>query len=196
MLLLINERYDMDSVIVCNGFGDISVHPATMETAEGLVSTVIDYVDKTVVELAKTEKSILVKETVFRTINKLLTEEDNMPVTKTIVTTPELKQEIIMYCFKNNLAIKNNKIESSYDFFKVFKLEDFSCFRDNENYPTDSIITDDYYIEQLRLYRAVVEGKWREGATETSKMNHIIEFVNNLSHRDVKYSLVKVREFS
>ena len=101
-----------------------------------------------------------------------------------------------MYCFKHNLAIKNNKIESSYDFFKVFKLEDFSCFRDNENYPADAVITDDYYLEQRQLYRAVVEGKWKEGASDTAKINCIIEFVNNLSHRDVKYSLVKVKEFS
>lgn len=186
----------MDSVIVCDGFGDIRVYPATMETANAMVSTVIDYVSKTVVDLATTDKQIVSKETVFRTVNKILSSEDGTQVTKTIVTTAELKQEIIMYCFKHNLVIKNNKIESSYDFFKVFKIEDFSCFRNNENYPADIIITDEFYIDQRQLYRAVVEGKWREGITDMVKINHIISFVNDLSHRDVKYSLVKIREFS
>ncbi len=185
----------MESVIVCNGFGNVEVFPATMETANGMVETVIGYVDKTVIELASTEKRVLVKETIFRTLNKLLTEPDDTAVTKSIVTTPELKQEIIMYCFKNNLAIKHNKIADSYELFKIFKLEDFSFFRDNENYPADAIITDDYYVEQRTLYRAVVEGKWAEGATEIAKIRHTIEFVNSLSHRDVKYSLVKVSSF-
>lgn len=186
----------MESVIVCNGFGDITVYPATMETAKGMVDSVIDNVDSTVVELAKTDKKIITKETMFRRINSILSSADGTEVTTTIKATPELKQEIIMYCFKHNLAIENNKIRSSYDFFKVFKLEDFSCFRGNENYPTDMIIVDDFYVEQRQLYRAVVDGKWKEGVSDLAKINRIIDFVNELSHRDVKYSLVKMREFA
>lgn len=185
----------MEYVIVGNEFGDIRVYPATLDTAKAMVDNVKDNVSSQVVELSTTNSLVRSKEAIFRTINKILSSADGEMVTRTIKSTNEQKQEIIMYCFNHNLAIKNNKIESMYDFFKHFKLSDFACFTNNESYPNDLIVTYQEYIDQAQIYRAVVHDNWSAGVTDKVKITRMLEFVNSLSHRDVNYSLIQVRNY-
>lgn len=100
----------------------------------------------------------------------------------------------MLYCFKQNINIKHPGEVDSTAFFKVFKITDFSFFANNENYNTAKGIAYQYEIELATDYKTIVEGRWSEKATERGKINFILDFVKQISHRDVEYELIEYVE--
>lgn len=181
----------MSDVIVDMSFGGVSVYPATIENANSLLETSLNNLDPQVLEIYNNKKPIINKENIIRIINKILSSDENEKVSKTIFSTKENKKEIVMYCFENKISLLNG-IVNSYDFFKTFKLSDLSFFRDNENYNKDSLLVDEYILEQLSQYKTIKENRWKEDASEIGKIRYILSFAMGLSHRDVKYEVCSI----
>jgi uncharacterized membrane protein len=183
----------MNTVIVDTSFGNVSVYPGTLENAEKLLSYHLDGLDPGVMDLVNNPVPVLNKDSIENILNKILSGEEGQSASKTITVTKEIKQELVMYCFNNKIEIKNNKIDA-YALFKIFKVEDLSFFANNENYPKDAKLVDDYVLEQVRKYKVIKNNSWKEGAKEVAKIRYILEFAKELAHRDVDYEVTEMRE--
>lgn len=183
----------MEQVIVDSSYGNFVVYRATLENAKKILDCHIDGMDSLALEIYETQKKVINKESIVQVINKILAKEEGSMASKTIPVTKENKQEIVMYCFNKNLTIKDNQIDE-YNLFKDFKLSDFSFFANNDNYDKEAELVDEYVIEQVCKYRVIQEDKWKEGASEIAKVNYILQFAQELAHRDVKYELSELRE--
>lgn len=183
----------MEPVIVDSSFGNTVVYRATLENAKKILDCHIDGMDHQAMEIVKTNKKVVKKENIANIINKILSKEEGERATKTIEVNKQNKQEIVMYCFDNKINIKDNKI-NEYEFFKKFKLSDLSFFANNENYDKEAELVDEYVIEQSRKYRVINEDNWKDGAKEVAKIRYILEFAQELAHRDVKYELTELKE--
>ena len=183
----------MAQVIVENGFGNVSVYLATMENAKKIFENHLDAIDPEAIQIYKLKKKVLNKDKISQIINKILSGEEGSMASKTITVSRENKQEVVMYCFNKKININNNRIDE-YAFFKDFKIVDLSFFANNENYDMSAEIVDEYVIEQSQRYSVIQEDKWREGAKDLAKINYIINFANELAHRDVKYEVTELKE--
>lgn len=183
----------MEQVIIDNSFGNCAVYRATLDNAKKILDCHIDGIDPKALEIFNTSKKVLNKESIALVINKILSKEEGTMASKTIEVTKEYKQEVVMYCFNNKIGIKNDHIEE-YDFFKKFKITDLSFFANNTNYDKEAEIVDEYVIEQVRKYRVIKEDNWKEGAKEIAKIRYIIEFAQELAHRDVKYEISEIKD--
>jgi hypothetical protein len=181
----------MKEVIVDTSFGGASVYPATLKNAKALLEVALENISPEVVDIYEKNKKVINKSNIVRIINKILSGKDGEMASKTIEINKESREEIIFYCFSNNIGIKNNKVEE-YEFLKNFNLADLSFFANNENYPKEAVLVDEYILDQLSKYRTVKENRWKEGASIIGKVRYILEFAMELSHRDVKYDVVKV----
>ncbi len=184
---------NMEQVIVDSSYGNFVVYRATVENAKKILDCHIDGMDSQALEIFENDKKVLKKESISQIINKILSKEEGSMASKTIQVTKEIKQEVVMYCFNNKIAIKNNQIDE-YELFKVFKISDFSFFANHESYDKEAELVDEYVIEQARKYRVITEDKWKEGASEIAKINYILQFAQELAHRDVKYELSELRD--
>lgn len=185
----------MKHVIVENGYGNFSAYPATLENAKKIFDCHVEAIDPVAIELLDNKAPVLIKESIINVLNKILKLKDGEAASKTITVTKEIKQELVMYCFANEIEVKNNSIDS-YDFFEKFKLEDLSFFGNNPNYPKDSIFVDEYVKEQSQKYKVIINDKWKEDAKEIAKVRFILEFSQELSQRDIKYDVVEVRDLT
>ncbi len=184
----------MQNVIVSNSYGVCSVYWGTVENAKKILDCHRENIDKQVINMVSNKSSFLVKESILNVVNKMLQQDVDTMASKTIKVTKGAKQETVLYCFEKKIEIKNNKVDS-YNFFKDFKVEDLSYFANNENYPKDSILVDEYVAEQARTYRVIKNDSWKEGATEKAKVNYIINFCNEIvDSSDTKYELVSLEE--
>lgn len=183
----------MEPVIVDSSFGNTVVYRATLANAKKILECHIDAIDPQALELVKSKKKVLNKENITQVINKILTQEEGSMASKTIEVNKQNKQEIVLYCFENKINIKDNRIDS-YEFFKKFKISDLSFFANNENYDQEAEIVDEYVLELARKYRVIHEDNWKEGAKEVSKIRYILEFAQELAHRDVKYELTELKD--
>ena len=183
----------MEPVIVDSSFGNTVVYRATLANAKKILECHIDAIDPQALELVQSKKKVLNKENIIQVLNRILSQEEGSMASKTIEVNKKHKQELVMHCFENNINIKDNRIDS-YEFFKKFKITDLSFFANNENYDKDAEIVDEYIIEQSRKYRVIHEDNWKEGAKEVSKIRYILEFAQELAHRDVKYELSELKE--
>lgn len=183
----------MENVIVDYSHGDFSVYKATLENAKEILSWHEDNIDKKAIDIANKKISFVIKESIVNIVNKILNQEVDTMASKTIKVTKEAKQETVMYCFEKNIEIKNNLV-NSHSFFNEFKLIDLSYFANNEKYPIDSVLVDDYVSEQARSYSVIKNDIWKENATEKAKINYVLNFCNELSSRDYKYEMVEVKE--
>lgn len=183
----------MEPVIVDSSFGNTVVYRATLANAKKILDCHIDAMDSQALELVKTKKKVLNKESIAQVLSKILTKEEGSMASKTIEVNKQNKQEIVMYCFENKINIKDNKIDE-YEFFKKFKISDLSFFANNENYDKEAVIVDEYILEQARKYSVIQDDNWKEGAKEVSKIRYILDFAQELAHRDVKYELTELKE--
>ncbi len=183
------------NVIVENSFGSVRVYNGTVENAKKILSWNEDVIDKMAVKIANEKIPYLIKENIVKVINKILTEEIGAMASKTIQVTEENKKEVVLYCFNNGINVNpRSGISSEYDFFKNFKLEDFSFFKEHESYPKDSLLIDDYVAEQAHKYKVIKNDLWKEGLAEERKVSYILEFANELVHRDVNYEMADFKE--
>ena len=98
----------------------------------------------------------------------------------------ENKKEVVIYCFNNGISVNpRTGISSDYDFFKKFKLEDFSFFKEHESYPKESILIDDYVAEQAHKYKVIKNDLWKQGLADSRKISYILDFANELAHRAI-----------
>lgn len=183
----------MEQVIVDYSYGGCTVYRATLENAKSILDCHIDALDPQALEIYETDKKVLNKESLTATINKILSGAEGTMATKTIPVTQANKQEIVMYCFNNKINIQKDKIDE-YEFFKKFKLSDLSFFANNSNYNPEAEIVDEYVLEQARKYSVIQKGLWKEGVKETAKVRYILEFAQELAHRDVKYEMSELKE--
>lgn len=183
----------MEPVIVDSSFGNTVVYRATLTNAKKILECHIDAIDPQALELVKSKKKVLNKENITQIINKILIQEEGSMASKTIEVNKQNKQEVVLYCFENKINIKDNRIDS-YEFFKKFKISDLSFFANNENYDKEAEIVDEYVLEQARKYRVIHEDNWNEGAKEIAKIRYILEFAQELAHRDVKYELTELKD--
>lgn len=182
-------------VIVEHSFGSFHVYGGTVENAKKILSFNEDVIDKMAIKIANEKLPYLIKENIVKVINKILVEEIGSMASKTIEVTEENKKEVVIYCFNNGISVNpRTGISSDYDFFKKFKLEDFSFFKEHESYPKESILIDDYVAEQAHKYKVIKNDLWKQGLADSRKISYILEFANELAHRDVKYELVEFKE--
>lgn len=185
----------MDFVIVDSSFGNTSVYPANLKNAKKILDSHLDALNPEVLELIEKDKTVITTQSITTVVNNILKMSEGQAASKSITVTKEMKQEVVMYCFNNKVAIKNDSIEE-FSFFKVFKLEDLSFFANNPKYPKDSIIVDKYIHEQARKYKVIKNDTWKDGAKEIAKVRYILDFAQELAHRDVKYEVVEMSEVS
>lgn len=183
----------MEQVIVDSSYGNCVVYRANIGNAKKILDCHIDGMDAKAMEIYTNKTKILNKESIVLVINKILSKEEGSMASKTIPVTKENKQEVVMYCFKNKININNDKVDE-YALFTNFKITDFSFFENNKNYDKEAEIVDEYVIEQSRKYAVIQEDKWKEGAKEIAKILYILEFAQELAHRDVKYELSELKE--
>lgn len=181
----------MKEVIVDTSFGGTSVYPATMKNAKELLSIALENISPEVIDIYNKNLKVINKNNIVRIINKILSGKDGEKASKTIESNKENREEIILYCFNNNITIKDNKV-NNYEFLDKFKLSDLSFFANNENYPQTSTLVDEYILEQLSKYKTIKEDCWKEDASMIGKIRYILEFAMELSHRDVKYDVVEI----
>jgi hypothetical protein len=183
----------MEQVIVDYSYGGCSVYRATLENAKSILDCHIDSLDPKALEIYESGKKFLNKENLAATINKILSGDEGAMATKTIPVTQANKQEIVMYCFNNKINIQKDKIDE-YEFFKKFKLTDLSFFTNNPNYDSEAELVDEYVMEQARKYRVIQKDMWKEAVKEAAKVRYILEFAQELAHRDVKYEMSELKE--
>lgn len=183
----------MEPVIVDSSYGNTVVYRATLENAKKILDCHIDAIAPEALEIVKNKKKVLNKESIASVIKKILSKEEGSMASKTIPVTKENKQEIVMYCFNNKIPLQGDNV-SEYEFFKKFKITDLSFFATNENYDKTAELVDEYVIEQAQKYRVIQEDNWKEGAKDSAKIRYILEFAQELAHRDVKYELTELRE--
>lgn len=180
----------MEQVIVDRSFGRTMVYHATIANAKKILGYHINQISPEAIEIVKTNKKVLSKESIGKVIDSILTEKEGSQALKNIEINKTNKQEIVMYCFENKINIKNNKIDQ-YEFFKKFKITDFSFFA---SYDKEAELVDEYIIQQAYSYQIIKDDNWDEDDSEYSKIYYIIEFAQSLSHRDIKYEMTEIRE--
>lgn len=183
----------MEQVIVDSSYGNYVVYRATIENAKKIFNCHIDSIDAKAMEIYTKKTKVLNKENIVLVINKILSQEEGSMASKTISVTKENKQEVVMYCFNNKININKDRVDE-YALFPSFKITDFSFFANNANYDLEAEILDQYVIDQSRKYGVIQDDKWKEGAKEMDKIRYILEFSQELAHRDVKYELSELKE--
>lgn len=182
----------MEQVIVDSSYGNCVVYRATLENAKKILECHTNGIDPKAMEIYNENKKVLNKDDIVSVINNILSKDEGSLASKSIHVNKENKQEVVMYCFNHKIGIKNNRI-NDYDFFNIFKLSDFSFFANNIHYDQQLEIVDSYLIEQVRKYNIITNDKWKEGAKEIAKIRYVLEFAQQLAHRDVKYELSELK---
>lgn len=183
-------------VIVDSRFGDFRVYSATIENAKKLMDcNLSNFAYKELAQHIKNGRRVVAKEFVTKIFNKILSEPVGAQITKTIVNSDEIKKEVMSFCIEHQLSINWDRggIEV-YPLFRVFKVNLFSFFVNNENYPADCIFVYEEEIKEAKTYLAIIEDKWPEKASDMYKISTILEFVEGFCHRDVKYVLADFQE--
>jgi hypothetical protein len=185
----------MSAVIIDMSFGCYSAYPATIENAKKILDNYLENMEPQAKEIndPNSEKKFINRQNVKQVIQDILKLDNTRMATKTIAASQENKQEIIMYCFNNQIDLRGSEF-NEYQFFSKFNLKDFSFFANNENWDCDAELMDDYVMEQARKYRMIMNDKWNTKATDIAKIEHILDFAMELGHRDVKYAVCEVKE--
>ena len=179
----------MEKVIVEYGYGSFSVYKGTLQNAKNILERVLPYMTQEVLEIYNSKCNILNKKNIIHVVNKILSLKEGEMASKTIAVTKENKQELVLYCYEKSIPIENSEVDE-YVFFEKANLSDLSFFNNNDAYPKDAKIIDDYVIDQLSKYKVIKEDRWKETATEKGKIQYVLSFARDLSNDDVKYDLV------
>lgn len=183
------------NLILDKSFGCYRAYAATVDNAVKIMKDSGDsWMSAVVKDIVDNDAKYVSREAILKVISKILTMPVGDMASKTIQITEEIRQEIVLYCFKHNISIKHPGEIDSTAFFKVFKLSDFSFFASNEHYNTAKGIAYLYEMELAGSYKTITKGAWSEKATDRAKINFILDFVKQISHRDVEYELIEYAE--
>lgn len=176
-------------VLVDTSFGNLSIDPASLKEAKELVDSIIANVPSEAINIAVNNSKILTKEFIFKIINRILASPAGTQVSRSIVSTQEMIDEIQLYAFKHKLDTKNGELANQSQFLKVTPdISVFSFFKDNENFK-DVELVDEYIAYIADDYRPIFHNTWKEGTSEISIIRRHIEFYKQFSHRDVEVSI-------
>lgn len=182
-------------LILDKSFGCYRAYAATVDNAVKILKdSGNDWRNEVIDDILNNGAKYVSRESILKAISKILTMPVGEMATKTIQVTEAIRQEIVLYCFNHNINIKHPGEVDSTAFFKVFKISDFSFFANNENYNTAKGIAYLYEMELAASYQKIMQGAWTEKATERAKINFILDFVKQISHRDVAFELIEYVE--
>lgn len=184
-------RQSPKHVIVSKGFGSFSAWDATVENAKEILSwQTIPQEVRTFAE-TKPERWTTV-EMVERVIEKMLTKDvgtlafESRDGSVTIPVTAEAKAETVLYLFQKGIAPKEF---SSYSLKTQCQVTDLSWL----SHFHDVTLVDEWITDWASKLRTINEDKYKEGIPEWRKVRFIIQFVNELCHRDEDYDVVELK---
>lgn len=178
-------------VIVSAAYDTVEAYEATIENAQTILSW--QQIPADVVAFAANRpEHYTTYDVIARVVQKLLTLPEmelafnsSRDATRNIVATQEAKQELVMYCFDKHISPTDI---SAYTIKSSFDIKDLQCLSKLHDTP----IVDEWMAGQASKYATITNNRWKETATDISKVNYIINFVNEHAHRDERYHVVKV----
>jgi hypothetical protein len=178
-------------VIVSRGYGSYSVYDATVANAKEILSwqTIPDNVRQFA---ANKPERWTTFEAMARIITKMLEKEEgelafeSRDGSVSIPVTKEAKAETVMYLFEKKIAPKEF---SSYTLQKQCQVTDLSWL--SHFHPVT--LVDEWITDWAGKLRTIDNDRWKEGIDEWRKVRFILEFVNELCHRDEEYEVVEVK---
>ncbi len=178
-------------IIVSRGFGSFEAWEATVANAKEILSW--QTIPAEVKKFAENRPAhYATYETVAAIIQKLLKAEDGEVVFKSrkdgseIVATTEAKQQTVLYLFEKKVS--PDKF-SSYDLKDKCNVKDLPWLSRFH----DVVLTERWLAEWAEKYYVIQNGVWKEGVADSRKIRYILEFVNELCHRDGEYEIVSVK---
>lgn len=190
------EKTAEKHVIVDYSYGDVSVYAATVKNARYLLDCSIGNLDPQVLTLARssTTREAVTKEAILALVNNVLKLEVGKPYSKKNpdkLVTNELKQEIVMYCFKHSISVKPEI--NSYEFFKEFKIKDLAFVA--QEFPSSAVIVEKYIKDQAYALNVIENDLFKPGASELAKVRYILEFAGELvDSSDIRYFVTTLKE--
>lgn len=115
---------------------------------------------------------------------------------------PEWRAELCSWIVDNNLEA--NKLESNISAYFCTKHMPIECLSflkhlmiQKDGSLTQVQVIDDSELDSILDYLAIVDKKWKAEAKPERVIARILEFVNNmLTHRDEKFEIVAVKDYS
>lgn len=182
-------------VIIEYSYGSICVCEATLENAYLIFNNFFENISKEAVNIYNEKNKYLVKEHILEVFNNIITKPIGEKASKTINVTEEAQRELVLYCF--NKKIKYSPELGIIDeelFFKDLNFEQFEFLKDNKNYDNNLMIVSDYVDYQTKKLKVIKNNLWKEGLPEHRKINYILNFVNEICHREIRFEIVDVKE--
>ena len=178
-------------VIVSSYDGEPTVYEATIANAKTILSW--QSIPAAVTAFASNRPSrYATYEEIASVVKKILSADVGTVVftskfddTQTIVATQEAKQEIVMFCF-------DHKIDPSS--FSAYSAKTDNGYKDLQclSYFHDVNIVEEWIADWAHKYSVIMEDKWKDDVTDLRKIRYILNFVNELSHRDSRYYLTEL----
>lgn len=184
-------RQSPKHVIVSKGFGSFSAWDATVENAKEILSW--QSIPQEVKDFAETKPERWTTfEAVERIIEKMLTKDvgtiafESRDGSVTIPITAEAKAETVLYLFQKGIAPKEF---SSYSLKTQCRVTDLSWL----SHFHDVTLVDEWITDWASKLRTINGDKYKEGIPEWRKVRFIIQFINELCHRDEEYDVVELK---
>ena len=179
-------------VIVSKSFGSFSAWDATVENAKEILSW--QTIPQEVKDFTTTKPERWTTfESVERIIEKMLAKDvgtlafESRDGSVTIPVTAEAKAETVMYLFQKGIAPKEF---SSYSLKTQCQVTDLSWL----SHFHDVTLVDDWITDWASKLHTITEDKYKTGIPEWRKVRFIIQFVNELCHRDEDYDVVELED--
>ncbi len=195
----------MTDVIVHNAYGNIDVYPATLEHALKLVNLQVfsgDYSNACEFFENIKNKINISGDMVCRAIHDVCMLPVDTPSKylnaltdgKYRTITADIKNETIIYLWNHQITIKHPTYSGMFGRLTILQPQRSLTYLKQFDQQTDCYF---YYPDQLDRYsqlRCIIEGRWKETASEISKIKYIVEFLNEHYSNDSKFYITSIQE--
>ena len=201
-------------LILEKSFGNHCAYPCSISAAAALLETVLEDIPPEVTRLAApdSDQRCLPMESIERALFSLTQAKpgDNIPEMRRwvyggagkgederplyVVTQPQLA-DLALWCMQQGLRpqdLKHMTLTAMQDAMRTLPAW---LVRDITTRAKGAPVEIHYAqtLDMAHTYRILQAGKWLETAREFAIVNRYLEFINLLSHRDVKYEVIELR---
>lgn len=200
-----------DQKIVLNGFGEISLYDATLENAQAILNSVMSDVSSNVLEAVALQedktKYVCPTENVTRVFKELLTSENGQELPAysrflhgkdsdkpVVVMDTDLRNKLIAWYMTTGKPLDQiGQMKESEFMRNIAQLDTSTLFifdglRERAKDRTICFL-ESYLIEQAEELVVLRRNQWKDTAKLSRVIYRFLEFSNQYTHRDVRYSM-------